>query len=206
LDLGTTSEELALPNIGELYMTRSKMLKASALAIGLLIDVQGAHAQSEPVGVQTVSVFDVPKSMRIEHDKLHSDLTELTRAGGQTGEAAKVVAEALDRHFAKENEYALPPLSLLVPLSQGKFECNMAEVLKITDKLEAEMATMLSEHKDIVTALQKLTDAATAENKPAGVQFAEHLNAHAQTEEEITYPTALLIGLYVRVKATKCAP
>ena len=40
---------------------------------------------------------------------------------------------------------------------------------------------------------------------PAGVRFAEHLAAHAQTEEEITYPTALLIGLYVKSKATQCA-
>jgi hypothetical protein len=37
------------------------------------------------------------------------------------------------------------------------------------------------------------------------VQFAEHLAAQAQTEEEITYPTALLIGLYVKGKATQCA-
>jgi len=29
------------------------------------------------------------------------------------------------------------------------------------------------------------------------VQFAEHLAAHAQTEEQVTYPTALLIGVYV---------
>jgi hypothetical protein len=190
-------------------MIRSAMLSASALAIGLLIYAQGAHAQPEPLGTQsfgTISSFDVPKPMITEHDKLHSDLAALTQAGGATGAAAKVVAEALERHFAKENEYALPPLGLLVPLSQGKFECSMTNVLKLTDKLKAEMATMLSEHRDIVAALQKLKDAATAENKPAGVEFAEHLTAHAQTEEEITYPTALLIGLYVRAKATKCAP
>ena len=124
--------------------------------------------------------------------------------GGRTGEAAKSVANVLEPHFANENAYALPPLGLLVPLSQGKFECNMTEVLKMTDKLEAAMATMLSEHKDIEAALKKLKDAATAEKKPAGVQFAEHLAAHAQTEEEITYPTALLIGLYVKSKATQC--
>jgi hypothetical protein len=76
----------------------------------------------------------------------------------------------------------------------------------MTDKLEAEMPTMLSEHKDIAAALRRLKDAATIENKPAALQFAEHLAAHAQTEEEITYPTALLIGLYVKGKASKCAP
>jgi len=143
--------------------------------------------------------------MEIEHEELHSNLAQLTKAGGQTGEAAKAVAAVLDNHFAKENEFALPPLGLLIPLSQGKFQCDMTEVLKLTEKLEADMPTMLSEHKDIAAALKKLKDAATAENKPAGVRFAEHLAAHAQTEEEITYPTALLIGLYVKSKATQCA-
>lgn len=189
-------------------MIRSKMLEASTLLLGLLLGAQGTYAQSDSMAAQHLGTagFDIPKPVKTEHEKLHSALAELTRAGDQTGEAATSLAKTLDHHFAKENEYALPPLSLLVPLSQGKFECNMTEVLKITDKLEAEMPTMLSEHKDIAAALRRLKDAAAAEHKPAGVQFAEHLTAHAQTEEEITYPTAMLIGLYVRDKATKCAP
>ena len=103
----------------------------------------------------------------------------------------------------EENEFALPPFSLLVPLSQGKFECSVTDVLQLTDKLEADMPAMLSEHKDITAALIQLKDAATSENKPAGVEFAEHLAAYAQTEEEITYPTALLIGWYVKSKGTE---
>lgn len=75
----------------------------------------------------------------------------------------------------------------------------------MTDKLEAEMPTMLSEHKESAAALKNLKDAAMAENKPAGVQFAEHLAAHAQTEEEITHPTALLIGRYVKSSYGVCA-
>lgn len=148
--------------------------------------------------------FTIPKSMKIEHEELHADLAQLTRSGGKTGEAAKAVAAVLDNHFAKENAYALPPLGLLVPLSQGKFDCSMAAVVKMTDELEAEMPTMLSEHKDITAALQRLSEAAKAESKPQGVQFAEMLKAHALGEEEVTYPTALLIGRYVKSKAGSC--
>ena len=36
---------------------------------------------------------------------------------------------------------------------------NMTDVLKMTDKLEAEMPTMLSEHKEIAAALKNLKDA-----------------------------------------------
>jgi hypothetical protein len=186
--------------IGELYMIKPKMLlRASIFAVGLLCVMEPAYAQSGPIG-------PIPKSMSAEHEELHSDLATLTQAGGQTGQAAISVADVLDKHFAKENQYALPRFSLLVPLSQGEFECGMTEVLKRTDKLEAEMPTMLAEHKVIVAALEKLRAAATAENKPAGVQFADHLTAHAQAEEEITYPTALLIRRYVREKAVKCDP
>ena len=187
----------------------TKTLAISTVAAGLLFGMQSAYAQSgaalrQPPAKKDMT-FDVPKSMEAEHDELHSNLARLTKAGGRTGEAAKSVAKVLDPHFSNENAYALPPLGLLAPLSRGKFECNMTDVLKMTDKLEAEMPTMLSEHKEIAAALKNLKDAAMAENKPAGVQFAEHLAAHAQTEEEITYPTALLIGRYVKSKATECA-
>jgi hypothetical protein len=80
----------------------------------------------------------------------------------------------------------------------------MTGVLNMTDKLQAEMPNMLAEHKEIVAALQKLTTAATAESKPSGIRFAEMLTAHAQGEEQVTYPTALLVGLYVKGKAAQC--
>jgi hypothetical protein len=138
--------------------------------------------------------------MKIEHDELHTDLVKATKAGGKTAEAAKEVAKVLHSHFVKEEEYALPPLGLLVALSEGKFETSMAEVLKMTDKLEAELPTMLSEHKDIVAALKKLIDAARTENRPDVVHFAEKLMLHAQTEEQVSYPTAILVGHYVKSK------
>jgi hypothetical protein len=59
---------------------------------------------------------------------------------------------------------------------------------------------MLSEHQDIVAALKKLIEAASAENKPDVVHFAEKLMLHAQSEEEVAYPTAMLIGRYVKSK------
>ena len=144
--------------------------------------------------------FEIPRPMKIEHDELRADLVKATKAGGQTGDAAKAVAKVLHDHFLKEEEYALPPLGLLVALSEGKFETGMADVLKMTDKLEAELPTMLTEHADIVAALNKLVEATKAEAKPDIVHFAEKLMLHAQSEEKVAYPTALLIGRYVRMK------
>jgi hypothetical protein len=187
-------------------MPKIKILVLSTLAVGLAFGAQTVHAQSDKSSATADHRhFAIPKPMEVEHNELHSALAQLMKAGGQTGEAAQAVAELLDHHFTKENEYALPPLGLLVPLSQGKFECRMTGVLSLTDRLEADMPTMLAEHKDITQALIKLRDVATSEDKPAGVQFAEHLAAHAQTEEQITYPTALLVGLYIKSRAAQCA-
>jgi len=144
----------------------------------------------------------IPEPLRAEHHELHAELAEATRAGGRTGEAAKAVARLMHAHFEKEEEYALPPLGLLPDLAGGKVEPAMAAVLKMTDRLEADLPAMLAEHRDIVTALGKLIDAANAEGKPAYVRFAEKLMAHARTEEDVSYPTALLIGRFVRAGLT----
>ncbi len=76
----------------------------------------------------------------------------------------------------------------------------MSAVLTMTDKLEAELPRMVEEHNDIVAALQALVGAAEAEGQPDHVRFAEKLMAHARTEEEVSYPTALLIGRYLKAK------
>ena len=144
--------------------------------------------------------FEIPKAMKAEHDELHADLVEATKAGGRTGEAAKAVAKVLHHHFVKEEEYALPPLGLLVPLSEGRFEPAMAEALKMTDKLAADLPKMLAEHAEIVAALKTFVAAAEAENKPGVVHFAEKLMLHAQTEEQVSYPAALLVGAYIKGK------
>ena len=189
-------------------MIRQTVAIFSMLAAGLVFGVPSPYAQSEthghPPAGEHSDGLGIPKAMQVEHEALHSDLVRLTKAGGRTGEAAQRVAHVLDHHFKNENEYALPPLGLLVPLAEGRFNCGMIAVLKLTDKLQAEMPKMLAEHKDINAALSQLKDAAIAENKPEGVKFSDELGAHAQTEEQITYPTALLVGLYVKAKAVQC--
>src|SRR6185437_13522525 len=142
--------------------------------------------------------FQIPPTLKAEHEELHGELARATKAGGRTGETAKAVAKLMHPHFVKEEEYALPPLGLLPALSQGTLQAGMAEVIKMTDKLESDLPHMLAEHKDIVTALQRLIEAAKAEDKPEYVYFAEKLMAQAPTEEEVSYPTAVLIGRYLK--------
>lgn len=144
--------------------------------------------------------FEIPRSMKLEHEQLHDILRKATKEPGELGEAAIAVAKIMHPHFIKEEEYALPPLGLLRSLSEGKVTPEMADVLAMTDKLKAELPQMLAEHKEIVAALEKLSTSAKKAGKGEYVEFAKALMLHAQNEEEVAYPTAILIGEYVRAK------
>lgn len=147
--------------------------------------------------------FRIPKPMKLEHDELHSALARTTKVPGAIGDAARAVAKVLHNHFVNEEAYAIPPLGLLPQLAAGKVTNEMAGVLKMTDKLKAELPTMLKEHEAIVSALNDLVRAAKSEGRQEYIDFAEKLKLHAQTEEEVSYPAAILIGEYVRMKLNK---
>lgn len=147
--------------------------------------------------------FQIPQSLQVEHEELHAELVKATQAGGKTGDAAKAVANILHPHFMKEEEFALPPLGLLSHLAEGRVTSEMKNVIEMTDKLKAELHQMHQEHKAIVAALKTLIDTAKEEKKMEYVHFAEKLMLHAQTEEEVLYPTSLLIGEYLKLKLKK---
>lgn len=147
--------------------------------------------------------FEIPKSIKLEHEELHECLEEATMESGSVGDAAKAVQEVLQPHFLKEEEFALPPLGLLSKLSNGQITPEMKVAIAMTDRLRAELNQMLSEHKEIVARLKTLTEAALKENKLDYVQFAEKLSLHAQTEEEVLYPAAILVGEYLKLQTEK---
>ncbi len=144
--------------------------------------------------------FAIPHPLKAEHEELHRCLANAARESGKIGEAARAVAKLLHPHFEKEERYALPPLALLAPLAAGKFTPEMAAVLPLTEKLRSNLDEMLAEHRAIVATLKRLVEAANAERMPEYALFAEKLMIHAQSEELISYPAALLIGEYIKLR------
>lgn len=144
--------------------------------------------------------LQVPSSIAAEHHELHEELASAIKSGGKTGDAAKIVEQRLSSHFEKEEEYALPQLALLAPLAKGRVSPDMKPAIELSDKLKADMPRMLEEHKAIVEALNTLKEAAKAENKMQAISFAEKLSAHAQNEEQVMYPAAILVGEYLKLK------
>ena len=143
---------------------------------------------------------EIPRSVQTEHEAIHNILKEATRAMGRVGSAAQELAKILHPHFVREEEIAMPPLGLLSRLAGGDFTADMADILPMTDALKRELPQMLEEHKAIRAAVENLRVAARAENAEKCERLANDLALHAQTEEELLYPAAILVGEMIRAR------
>jgi hypothetical protein len=139
-----------------------------------------------------------PLSLCREHEELHADLARAGQVPGRIGEAARAVARIMHPHFLREDEYATPPLSLLPRLARGPVTPDMAAVLPLVARLKEELPLMIEEHRAIMGAVRELAVAAETENDEQYIRFAAELMMHAQLEEEVLYPAAILVGEYVK--------
>jgi hypothetical protein len=144
--------------------------------------------------------FKVPEALQREHDLMRHRLDRAVKEGGGTGEAAAAVVEVLRPHVAKEEDFGLPALGLLQHLVAGRVSPVMRGVTVMTDRLKTEYQQMLAEHEVIATAIGKLAEAAQAEGKLEYVGICEQLTRYLQTEEQLYYPAAILIGEYLKLK------
>ena len=190
-------------------MTRFRIITTGVLALALPAFVsmlpRSARAQghSHEQGNLHKNEIGIPESIKVEHGEIHEALVRATKAPGEVGKAARDLAEVLHPHFVREEQIALPPLGLLAPLARGEVTPEMREVLPLTDSLRAELPKMLEEHKAIHAATVHLGDVAKAAGDSAAARVAEQLLVHAQNEEEVMYPAALLVGDIVRARLKK---
>ena len=167
------------------------------LARGLALTFAGgAEQEDEDAGV--------PSSLVIEHGELHATLQAIAALPGTTGMAARYVAELMDEHFQSEEEFAMPPLALLRPLAEGQdMQRSARTAIAMSDRLKTDWPRMLGEHESIREALSVLAVEARAEKQPEVLRFVEGLKRHAQQEEEILYPAAILVGEYLKLKGSE---
>jgi hypothetical protein len=112
------------------------------------------------------------------------------------------VADVLGPHFEDEEAYAMPPLGLLGALARGEPlpDAQVRQAIEMAQRLRSDYDQMLAEHVQIHAALNALAAAARQENKADHAAFAEALMVHAGSEEELFYPTTLLIGRYLELR------
>ena len=142
----------------------------------------------------------IPPSLQAEHAELHAELRQLAEEPGQIGAAAREVAARLHPHFVREEQFALPPLGVLVALADGRITPDMPSALALARQLKSLLPQMLEEHIAIVGALQTLADIAREVDRPDVALVAQKVIVHAQIEEEVLYPAAIVIGEYLAIK------
>ena len=154
-------------------------------------------------GPADASRGSIPSSIRAEHHEIHEALERATKLGGRTGVAARALAAVLGPHFAREEQIALPPLSMLAPLARDPRAAVPAWLLPMTDSLRRELPRMLREHVAIQAATRRLGEVARSEGQPLVAQFTDKLLLHAGSEEEVLYPAAILVGDLVRARSSR---
>ncbi len=121
-------------------------------------------------------------------------------SGGRTGNAARQLLKVLQPHLLQEEEDLLQVLGLLVPLAQGHITSDMRGIPAKIEHLKSRMFGIAREHAAIIQAARKLMRAANREGKLDLVMFTEHLMLRAWTDEVVFYPTAILMGEYLKLK------
>jgi hypothetical protein len=149
--------------------------------------------------------FKIPEALRSQHELMRESLARAVAEGGRTGKAAAAVADALRPHVANKEDFGLPALGLLPHLVAGRVSPVMRGVTVMTDRLKAEYEQMLASHQAIAAAVGELAAAAAAEGKAETVGFTKKLLVHLQTEEEVLYPAAILVGEYLKLKLDQLA-
>lgn len=167
------------------------------IAFGTMGTTARSQAQEHTM---TTSQVQIPESVRAEHGEIHSTLVEATRAPGRVGVAARALAQVLEPHFEREEQIALPPLGLLAPLAAGERPPGAEAILAMSDTLRRELPRMLEEHTRIRAAVENLRRAAHAAHSPRYERLAGQLELHAQTEEQVLYPAAILVGDLIRLR------
>jgi hypothetical protein len=145
----------------------------------------------------------IPEAMELEHEELHKELRKATRVPGKVGKAAKQVAQVLHPHFERENELALPLIGVARELAEDKRSADFPKAMELFEKFKPEYEKMLQEHVEIVKALDELEKAAKKAKKVSVTDFVRKLKLHARTEEDLTYPTALMVGKLLKQNAIR---
>jgi len=145
---------------------------------------------------------EVPASVKKMHEDLLEKIHTIALFQDSTGRAAKKVAELMEHHFKEEEDYVLTPLGILPLLAAGNLPGQSPEIILLTEKLKAQSAHINAEHQLLKALMAGLTEIAATENHPDIAAFEKELHAHAQLEEEVLFPTAILVGEFLKLKAT----
>ena len=177
---------------------RSPAIPMSAMALLAAIAVCGLAG---PVAAQSAPhAGDIPQAMRVEHENTLQQLTALSRRHGPVGVEARKALALFKQHLQREEEFILPPLTLLGDLADGKVSPDMKWAIAMADRVKAEREKTFQEHTQITDAMNALAAAARTAHDAAALEFAQAAVADSLTDLELIEPMSIVIGDYLKAK------
>jgi hypothetical protein len=177
--------------------TDMRSIIAAALASVLLVlpaTVNKAAAQSD---------LQVPQSIRLQHQQIIDRLAALTKKKGPVAAAAQKAMDVLKGHYAREEQFVLPPLGLLPRLAKGEVSKDMEPAIAMAEKTKAALPDLQKDHVEITSLMNELIEVGKKHRDQELVRLATWIANQSLNDVEVAHPTAIFIGNYLRERLTK---
>lgn len=166
---------------------------ASAFVLGSPL-VDGAFAQGS---------LQVPQSIRHQHEQIISRLGHFAGHSGPVGDAASKALTVLKNHYAKEEAFVLPVLSLLPRLASGEISKDMEPAIAMAERTRAASAELQNEHIQITSLMNELVEAGKNVRNDELIRLATRIASQSLNDIEVVQPTTIIVGELLRQRLPK---
>jgi hypothetical protein len=142
----------------------------------------------------------VPEALRRSHDEARTQLAWANMERDSIAAAAKRVGKLCLPHFEYEERTVFPVLALLPQLQRGEVRPEMVDVLPLISDFAARHDALDHHHQSIRSAIEDMLHTARKEKNRVFAEVASNLRVHERVEDQVIYPTVLLIGQYLKEK------
>lgn len=144
--------------------------------------------------------FQVPQSIRLEHQQIISQLQHFAESKEPVASTAQKALAIVKEHYAKEEEFVLPPLSLLPRISKGEISKDMEPAIAMADRTKASLTKFETDHIQITSLMNELIDAGKEKHMEELVHLATRIAGQSLNDIEVAQPATIMIGDYLRQK------
>jgi hypothetical protein len=179
-------------------MTQRQTIICAELLLAMFAPIPGI----DTAALAQTSHLMVPQSIRLEHAAIVERLTKEAAKGGVSAAIAQRALVLIKAHFAKEEEFVLPPLGLLDQLSAGGQPTDSVKsaAIDMIERAKASKDSLQEDEVQITSIMNDLVQAATRADETDLAAFASNVAAHNLGEIEVLEPATILIGDYLRSK------
>lgn len=156
-----------------------------------------------PVMAQQAAL-QVPQSIRLQHEQIISRLNHFAQSKDKESAAAAQKATAfLKEHYAREEQFVLPPLSLLPRIAKGEISKDMEPVIAMADRTKSALSDFENDHIKITSLMNELIAVGKKKKNEELVRLATRIAAQSLNDIEVNQPTTILIGDYLRQRLSR---